>query len=116
MQLLKTSTAATVLVGPVLDSSGASYASAVTGDFNITKNGTTAAMASAATATHDHNGMYLIALTTGNTDTLGRLTISCNKSTYAMPAYRAEVLAATLFDQVVTNGTGYGTGTSTLTL
>lgn len=103
MQFLKQSTAASILVGPVLDSAGASYTSAVIGDFNITKNGTSAAMAAAATATHDHNGMYVIALTTGNTDTLGRVDISLNKSTYAMSVFRYEVLTASTFDAIVTN-------------
>lgn len=111
MHLLKQSTAASVLVGPVLDSTGAAYTGMAIGDFNITKNGTSAAMASAATATHDHNGHYVIALTTGNTDTLGRLKISCNKATYAMPPSTFEVLAAALFDQIVTNGTAWGTST-----
>lgn len=115
MRWLKQSTAATVLVGPVLDSAGAAYTGMVIGDFNITKNGTTAAMASAATATHSHNGMYLIATTTGNTDTLGAVAISCNKATYAMAPFRASVIAAALFDQVVTNGTAYGTSTLTQT-
>ena len=105
MQPLKQSTAATVLVGPVLDSTGAAYTGMAIGDFNITKNGTTAAMAATATATHSHEGHYLIALTTGNSDTLGRLDISCNKSTYAMPPGRFEVLTATAFDTLVTNGT-----------
>jgi hypothetical protein len=104
MQLLKQSTAATVEVGPVLDANGDPYTGAVIGDFNLTKNGTTAAMAAAATATHSHNGHYLIALTTGNTDTLGRLSISMNKATYAMTIFRYEVLAANQFDAIVTNG------------
>lgn len=103
MQLLKQSTAATVLIGPVLDSTGAAYTSAVIGDFNITKNGTTAAMAATATVTHDHNGMYLLEFTTGNTDTLGRLTVSCNKATYAMAARHFSVLTATTFDALITN-------------
>jgi hypothetical protein len=104
MQFLKQSTAATVEVGPVLDADGNAYTSAVIGDFNITKNGTTAALAAAATATHSHNGTYLIALTTGNTDTLGRLSISMNKATYGMTIFRYEVLAANQFDAIVTNG------------
>jgi hypothetical protein len=104
MQFLKQSTAATVEVGPVLDANGDPYTGAVIGDFNITKNGTTAAMAASATATHSHNGTYLIALTTGNTDTLGRLSISMNKATYAMTIFRYEVLAANQFDAIVTNG------------
>lgn len=106
MLLLKQSTAATVLVGPVLDSAGAAYTGMAIGDFNITKNGTTAAMASAATATHSHNGNYLILFTTGNTDTLGRLAVSCNKSTYAMSVFQYEVLTATTFDGIVTNAAG----------
>lgn len=101
MDLLKQSTAATVLVGPVLDSTGAAYTGMAIGDFNITKNGSTAAMAAAATATHSHEGHYLIALTTGNTDTLGRLAISCNKSTYAMPPARFSVVTANVFDSLV---------------
>ena len=105
MQVLKQSTTATILVGPVLDADGAAYTAAVIGDFNVTKNGSTAALASAATATHSHNGMYLIALTTGNTDTLGRLDVSMNKATYGMTNHRYEVLSANQFDALVTNGT-----------
>lgn len=104
MQFLKQSTAATVEVGPVLDANGDPYTGAVIGDFNLTKNGTTAAMAAAATATHSHNGNYLIALTTGNTDTVGRLSISMNKATYAMTIFRYQVATANQFDAIVTNG------------
>jgi hypothetical protein len=92
MQLLRQSTAATRLVGPVLDSGGTAFTTAVIGDFSVTKNGTTTAMASPATATHVHNGCYAIALTTGNTDTLGGLDISCNKSGYAMSVHRYQVV------------------------
>jgi hypothetical protein len=104
MQFLKQSTAATVEVGPVLDANGDPYTGASAADFNITKNGTTAALASPTTATHSHNGTYLVALTTGNTDTLGRLSISMNKATYGMTIFRYEVLAANQFDAIVTNG------------
>jgi hypothetical protein len=104
MQFLKQSTAASVIVGPVLDADGNAYTSAVIGDFNLTKNGTTAALASASTATHSHNGHYVIALTTGNTDTLGRLAISMNRATYGMTIFRYDVLTANQFDAIVTNG------------
>jgi hypothetical protein len=104
MQFLKQSTAASVIVGPVLDADGNAYTSAVIGDFNLTKNGTTAALAAAATATHSHNGQYIIALTTGNTNTLGQLAISMNRATYGMTIFRYEVLAANQFDALVTNG------------
>lgn len=97
MHLLNQSAAVTVLVGPVLAADGTAYTGMAIGDFNVTKNGTTAALASAATATHSHEGYYLIALTTGNTDTIGRLAISCNKATYAMPVARFQVLHSNVF-------------------
>jgi hypothetical protein len=100
---LKQSTAATMRIGPILDSTGAEYASAVIGDISITKNGTTAALAAAATLTYDTNGFYSLVLTTGNTDTLGRLKFTCNKSTYQMPPERFIVLTAKTYDALVTN-------------
>jgi len=110
MHLLKKDATATVLVGPVLDADGLAVATAVIGDFNLTKNGTTAALASAATATHSHNGNYLIALTTGNTDTLGRLVISVNNAAMAMSSIHYEVLAGATFDALVTNVAGAAGG------
>lgn len=104
MELLKQNTAATILVGPVLDSTGAAYTGMAITDFNLTKNGTTAAMAAAASVTHSHEGHYLLTFTTGNTDTLGRLVVSCNKSGYAMPPARFSVLKSTAFDALITNG------------
>jgi len=119
MQLLKQSTAATVLVGPVLDSAGLAITTAVIGDFQLTKNGTTAALASPATATHSHNGNYLIALSTGNTDTAGRMDITVNNAAQAMGTHRYTVLVASVFDAIVTNATnttgGLPTATGTIT-
>ena len=102
--LLKQSTSATVLVGPVLDSTGAAVTTAAIGDFNITKNGTSAAM-SGNTISHSHNGHYLITLTTTDTNTIGRLAITVNNTSYAMTAFRWDVITATAFDTLVTNGT-----------
>ena len=110
MHLLKQSTAATVLVGPVLDSTGTAVTTAVIGDFNLTKNGSTAALAASATATHSHNGHYLIALTTSNTDTSGRAAISVNNTAMAMPVARFEVLPAATFDALATNAAGAASG------
>lgn len=98
----KQSTAATLIVGPILDSSGAEYTSAVIGDLSISKNGgTLTALASAATLTHISNGQYTLVLTTGNTDTLGRAQITCNKSTYQMPEVRLMVVPAMVFDSMI---------------
>lgn len=104
MMWAKQSTAATVIIGPVLDSTGAEDASAVIGDLSISKNGgTLTALASAATLTLIANGQYTLVLTTGNVDTLGRAQITCNKSTYQMPSIELMVLPSTVFDALVTN-------------
>jgi drug/metabolite transporter superfamily protein YnfA len=105
MEYLKQSTAFTETVGPILDSTGAEYTGAVIGDLSISKNGTEAAMAAAATLTHVSNGHYTLVGTTGNSDTLGRTTIRCNKSTYQMPVKEYMVLPATVYDALVTNAT-----------
>jgi len=98
----KQSTAATLIVGPILDSTGAEYTSAVIGDLSISKNGgTLTALAAAATLTHIANGQYSLVMTTGNLDTLGRLQITCNKSTYQMPPVGLVVVPAMVFDSMV---------------
>jgi hypothetical protein len=98
----KQSTAATLIVGPILDSTGAEYASAVIGDLSISKNGgTLTALAAAATLTVIANGQYTLVMTTGNLDTLGRLQITCNKSTYQMPTVGLVVVPAMVFDSMV---------------
>ena len=105
MMWLKQSTAFTETIGPILDSAGVEYTGAVIGDMSINKNGTEAAMASAATLTHVSNGYYSLVGTTGNADTLGRLVVRINKSTYQMPPREFMVLTAATFDTLVTNGT-----------
>lgn len=98
----KQSTAATLIIGPILDSTGAEYTSAVIGDLSISKNGgTLTALAAAATLTHIANGQYTLVLTTGNLDTLGRAQITCNKSTYQIPEVRLMVVPAMVFDSMV---------------
>lgn len=102
----KVSTAATVTVGPILDSTGAEYTGAVIGDLTIRKHdGSGAAMASAATLSHVDNGYYTLVTTTGNMDTLGRVQIRVNKATYQMPPLEMMVIPATVYDVLVTNAT-----------
>ena len=114
MQILKQSTAATIYVGPVLDSAGAAVTTAVVGDFRIVKNGTAATL-SGATVTHDANGYYTIALTTGNTDTVGRLTIAVGNTSQSMATHRYTVLLASVFDALITNATNATGGLRTAT-
>jgi hypothetical protein len=74
----------------------------VIGDFTLTKNGTSAAL-SGNTISHSHNGHYAITLTTVNTDTIGRLTISVNNASYAMPVFRWDICQPTVYDALFTN-------------
>lgn len=98
----KQSTALTLIVGPVLDSSGVEYTSAVIGDLSISKNGgTLTALAAAATLTHIANGQYTLVLTTGNTDTLGVIQITCNKSTYQLPTVERMIVPANVYDSII---------------
>ena len=103
MQLLKLSTAATVVVGPVLDADGAAVTNATVTDFSIAKNGTVAALTTE-TVTHSVNGYYTIALTTSNTNTLGRLDIITNDSAMSMANHRYNVLPADTYEELLTTG------------
>jgi len=114
MKLLKQSTAATIVVGPVLDSSGAAVTTAVVGDFRIAKNGTTATL-SGATVTHDANGYYTIALTTTNTDTIGRMVVYSGNTAQSMATHHWTVLLASVFDALQTNATNATGGLVTAT-
>ena len=98
----KQSTAATLIVGPVLDSTGAEHTGLIIGDLSLSKNGgTLTALAAAATLTHIANGQYTLVMTTTNLDTLGRLQLTCNKSTYQMPPIGLLVVPAMVFDSLV---------------
>ena len=114
MKLLKQSTASTVVVGPVLDGNGAAVTTAVVGDFRLAKNGTTATL-SGATVTHDANGYYAVALTTGNTDTVGRLAIYSGNTAHSMAIHHWTVLLASVFDAIITNATNSTGGLATAT-
>ena len=98
--MARQSTSVILDVGPILDSTGAEYASAVIGDLTISKNGTRAAM-SGNTFNYAANGMYSLTLTTSNTDTLGVIQISCNKSTYQMRVVERQVVPAMIYDSIV---------------
>jgi hypothetical protein len=102
MNLLKQSTAATIYVGPIQNTSGTPITNAVVGDFRIVKNGTAATL-SGATVTHDVNGHYTIALTTTNTDTKGRLTIASGNTAHTMPTHSYSVVASETFNALITN-------------
>ncbi len=103
-QILRQSSAWATSIGPVLDSAGAEYTGLVIGDLTLGKNGTEAAMASAATLTHVSNGHYDLVGTTGNVDTVGRIRIRCNKSTYQFPPVEFQVVEEAVYDAVYASG------------
>ena len=104
MGVLKQSTAITVLVGPVLDSTGAAKTNEVVGSIKVTKNGTVGAANGSATLTHDHAGKYKLALTTGDTDTVGLLEVSLNSGTNDMPVQRFNVIDGDVYDALFASG------------
>jgi hypothetical protein len=87
---------------------------AVVGDFRIGKEGSTATL-SGATVTHDGNGYYRIALTTGNTDTVGRLTIYSGNTAHSMGVRALMVLLPSVYDALVANATNSTGGLPTAT-
>jgi len=114
--LAKQSTVLSVKVGPILDSTGAEYASAVIGDLSISKNGgTLTAMASAATLTYIANGIYTLVTTTDNMDTVGAVQIICTKATYQMPKMERDVVPPSVHDAIFANATNATGGLLTAT-
>lgn len=116
MIYLKQSTAATIKLGPFVDSGdGVTAETGLTiqkADVRLSKNGGNMAAAAAdqgesdAGAAHDELGYYDISLGTGDTDTLGRLKVMVSESG-ALPVWAEyEVVPANVFDSIVA-GTDY---------
>ena len=102
LMFAKLSTAITVPIGPVLDSTGAEYTSAVVGDFKIAKNnGSAAALNGSATLTHKATGHYELALTSSDISAVGQATVQLNKTTYVCPQLVLIVLPAVVYDSLI---------------
>jgi hypothetical protein len=98
MSIIRKSTARTILVGPVLDSTGAAKTDEVVASIKVTKNGTVGAINGSATLTHDHAGKYRLAYTATDSDTVGLLEFSLNSGTNDMPIVRLNVVEEAVFD------------------
>ena len=98
--LLKISTATTVTIGPVLDADGAAVTTAVVTNLSLSKNGSSAALTTE-TLTHVANGYYTLALTSGNTNTLGNLEVFVNNTAMSMTVFRYNIIAAQVYDSIV---------------
>jgi hypothetical protein len=102
MIFAKLATAKTLIFGPVLDSAGAEYTSAVIGDVKIAKNnGTPAALNGSATLTHKEVGIYELVLTTSDISAVGVATITLSKTTYVAPPVHINVLPAVVYDALI---------------
>jgi len=106
MTLLKQSTAATIKLGPFVDSTdGVTPETALTisqADIRLSKNGGAFAQSNnVAGATHDENGWYGVPLDTTDTATLGRLQVAVYESG-ALPCF-AEfmVVPANVYDSLI---------------
>jgi hypothetical protein len=111
MNMLRQSTAFERTIGPVLDANGAEFTGLLIGELNIKKEGGgVAAMASPATLTHTGNGLYTLVGTNDNSDTVGSLEISVNKSTYQMGIQRFNVVEEAVYDRLFAlNAAGFNT-------
>jgi hypothetical protein len=89
MLFLRQSTASQIKIGPFVDSSdGVTPEESLTissGDIKLSKNGGTMA-SSSDSGVHDADGWYTTTLGTGDTDTVGRLQLSCYESG-ALPVF-----------------------------
>lgn len=103
---LKQSTAATVKMGPFLDSTdGNSEETGLTiaqADIRLTKNGGAFAQTNNATgATHDEHGYYGVPLDTTDTDTLGRLRVAIHVTGALAVWQDFFVVPANVFDSLI---------------
>lgn len=113
MEAYRQSTSGSIRVGPVLDADGAFVSGAVIGDFEITKPGSAAAAFNAsATATYDAGGIYDIAYTATDSNTVGVNTITINKGTDGMAPVRMQVIEEAVYDRLyAASAAGYNTVT-----
>lgn len=105
MTLLPQSTAANVVVGPILDPNDAFYTAGVPSDFSVTSGGVATALAAPANSvTHLFNGMYLVGLTAANVASIGELSLAINKTGHVMTNHRYLVVTAAQFTALTSSG------------
>jgi hypothetical protein len=106
MFLAAQSTALSITVGPVLDSTGAFVNSDVVGSWKISKNGATpAALNGSASLTFISNGKYTLALTATDLGTLGNAELVYDNSTNAANSRELQVVPLTVYNALVTLAT-----------
>ena len=112
MQELRQSTAINVKIGPAVNSTGVTPVTnlTVTGadEAEILKNGTTATLAIGGTlsAITNADGWYNMSLTTGDTNTIGPLTVAINDDSLILPIFRDYMVLEQGFFDTKYNSTG----------
>lgn len=99
--VIRQSTAVSLIVGPILDGDGAAVTSVVIGDLLVSKNGgEPSALDGDATLAHDHAGHYVLALTANDADTVGRTVVTLDDETNVMQPVRLQVIEEAVYDQL----------------
>lgn len=109
MQLLKQSTAATVLIGPFVDNTDGytpetGLAAGTVDEIGVYKHDATAltSISGTTTFTHRAGGMYTATLSSTDTGTLGRLTLYVRDNSVCLPVWKDfMVVPANAFDSIV---------------
>lgn len=98
-EIVRKSTARTIIVGPVLNANGVAVTGAAVGDFKIAKNGDApGSLDGSATLTHRHTGHYSLALTANDIDTVGTAEVTLDKSTDACGPKVLTVIEDSVYD------------------
>lgn len=104
---IRLSTARTINIGPILDSTGAAKTDEVVGSVLASKNGgNPTALDGSATLTHKQTGFYLLLLTANDISALGCLEISLNSGTNTMPIVRMNVATVLAWDALYASSGG----------
>lgn len=99
--ILKQSTAASITVGPILDSDGVAKTDEVVASILLSKNGgAPAALNGSATLTHRHTGNYTLTLTAIDVNTVGTAEFTLSSTTNAMPIKSCNVVEESVYDNV----------------
>lgn len=99
MQYLRQSTAATVPVGPFLDPATGAAVTTLAAQAGRTIKGGTGAIFAPASWAHDGGGHYLVGLSIGHTDTIGRLRLTFDAVASYLPTWEQyTVLAPAVYD------------------
>ena len=119
MQVLKQSTAQTIILGPFVDDTDAVTPEdalvIAAADVRLSKNGAAFGAASAG-GTHDENGYYRVTLAAGDDDTLGRLRVACFMAG-ALPVWEDfTVVTASAYNELHGGASGWAVQTYTVTV